>query len=643
MVKIAPYGSWQSPISAADVARAGSSPSWVTSHASGVWWTRSIPGEGGRLALTHHDGVEAREVLAAPWNLRNRVHEYGGTPYVLLDTPGGLRVAFTQWTDQRVYLVDPAGGEPVAISAEPATHHGLRYSDLRSGPGGTEVWCVRESVEGDLRRDLVALPVVGGDARVLGASHHFLTSPSVSPDGRHAAWIGWNHPDMPWDGTELCVATVTADGTFGPHRVVAGGPREAVCQVEWETPDSLVALTDPGGWWNLHRIGLDGTVVNLARVDNELGGPMWQLGYRWFAQLGRGRFAVLRGGALAILDERGGTVTDVDSDFPIWSPSLTALDGVVTAIAATSTTRPTVVTLDLSSGTHTELTATEGIPDERYLPRPMRRVFTGPGGRGVPAYVYPPTNPDFVAPDGELPPYAVDVHGGPTASHSPSLNLGIAYLTSRGVGVIAVDHGGSTGYGREFREALYGQWGVVDVQDSAVAALGLAEAGEADLARLSIRGGSAGGWTAAAAITTVDTFACATIMYPVLDVTAAVHGDAQTHDFESRYDEKLIGSLPEHADRYAERSPMRHIESIAGPVLLLQGLEDEVCPPEQADRFVAALDGTGVPHAYLTFAGEQHGFRLAESITAAYEAELSFYGQVFGFTPPGVPVLELRR
>jgi dipeptidyl aminopeptidase/acylaminoacyl peptidase len=645
VVKIASYGTWASPIDAAVVAQSGRRREWTSTHASGVWWTETRPADGGRLALVRHDGVGARDVVAAPWNVRNRVHEYGGNPYVVFDDV----VAFTNWDDQRIHTVDIEGkGEPSAISPEPERPQGARYADLVAGPGGEHVWCVRETVTGDrpidVRRDLVAVPLSGGDPQVLAASHHFMTAPKPSPDGRYAAWLGWEHPDMPWDSTELCVAEVLADGTFGPHRVVAGGPGEAVCQVEWEAEDSLLVLTDPQGWWNLHRVGLDGTAVNLAPCEEEIGGPLWVLGARWFAPLGRGRFVVLRGGRLAVLDERSGTVTDIDTDLPSWASDISAVDGVVTAVAGGPVSEPAVVSLNLSNGELTVLSEpSTGIPDERYLPRPVERAFVSADGRKIPAYVLAPTNPDFAAPEGELPPYVVHVHGGPTSAYSPVLSLSLAYFTSRGIGVVAVNHGGSTGYGREFREVLKEQWGVVDVQDCATVAAALAAEGTADVDRLAVRGGSAGGWTAAASMTTVDTYACAAIHFPILDLSGWTSGGGETHDFESRYLEGLVGSLPEHADRYAERSPINHIDKLAGPVLLLQGLEDEVCPPEQANRFVAGLDGTGIPHAYLTFEGEQHGFRKAESIIAAHEGEMSFYGQVFGFTPPGVPVLELRR
>jgi dipeptidyl aminopeptidase/acylaminoacyl peptidase len=449
---------------------------------------------------------------------------------------------------------------------------------------------------------------------------------------------------MPWDGTQLCVADIAEDGTLGTHRVVAGGPAEAVCQVEWDGPDTLVALTDPGGWWNLFRIDPTGeqAPVNVAPVEADLGGPLWRIGARWFAVLGGGRYAVVRHGRLALADAATGTIVDMAVDLPVWG-DLAAADGVIAGIAGSATRDHAVVSLDLADNTLTELTGQpDGMPDPAYLPQPVERTFSDPAGRSVPAYVYLPTNPDFAGPDGERPPLLVFVHGGPTGSFAPVFSPSIAYFTSRGFAVTGVNYGGSTGYGREFRERLRDQWGVVDVVDCAAVAEALAAEGTVDAARMAVRGGSAGGWTSAASLTSVHTYRCGTVMYPILDATGWTAEGGQTHDFESRYLEGLIGSLPEHADRYAERSPARHADALAGPVLMLQGLDDQICPPVQADEFIAGLAGTGIPHAYLTFEGEQHGFRRAESIQTALEAELSFYGQVFGFTTPGVPVLALR-
>jgi dipeptidyl aminopeptidase/acylaminoacyl peptidase len=646
VVKIASYGAWTSPLAAQDVAGAGGSVQWVDLHDGETWWAESRPEEGGRVVLMRAGapGEQPRQVLAAPWNARNRVHEYGGRPWAFV----GGKIVFTHWVDQRLYVVDPddAAATPEPISPAPAREHGDRYADLTASPDGAEVWCVRETqlsdAPVDVHRDLVAVPLDGSQqVRVLAASHHFMSAPKPSPDGRHVAWLGWNHPAMPWDGTELCVAELTEDGKVGEHRVIAGGPTESVCQFRWESPDALLALTDPQGWWNLHRVTLDGAVTNLAPCEDELGGPLWRLGSSWFAPLGGGRHVVLRGSTLAVLDERSGTITDVETDRPVWSGQIAAADGVVVGTAAGPHQEAAVVRLDLSTGDTTEVTAGHPLPlDQAYLPTPQERIFTSPDGARIPAFVYPPTNPDFAAPEGELPPYVVHVHGGPTGSVEGTLSLNFAYFTSRGIGVVAVNYGGSTGYGRRFRDRLRGQWGVVDVQDCAAVAQALADEGTADPARLAIRGGSAGGFTTAAAMTLPSPFACGNAMFPAIDMVSFASGE--THDFESRYLDGLIGPLDTSRALYVERSPSARPDKLTGPILLLQGLEDQVCPPAHTEAFARAIDGSGIRHAYIGFPGEQHGFRRAETIKAALEAELSFYGQVLDFEPEDVPRLALH-
>ncbi|MBO0840216.1 MAG: S9 family peptidase, partial [Sciscionella sp.] len=495
---------------------------------------------------------------------------------------------------------------------------------------------------------------------VIAASHHFLTAPKPSPNGRKIAWLGWNHPAMPWDGTQLCVAEYGGKSTVGNgddavenYRVVAGGPRESVCQFEWENDENILALTDPEGWWNLHRIQLNSdsadsvSTTNLAPCAEEIGGPLWRAGTSWFAPLGAnqpGRFIVLRSGNLAVLDEKSGTVTDVKTEFTSWF-SVYSDNGVVAALANNATSPTTVVTVEIDDTnkctTVRALTTPHTLPAE-YLPRPESRTFTDKDGNKIPAYVYPPKNPEFTGEDGELPPYLIHVHGGPTGREFGDFDAGFAYFTSRGIGVVAVNYGGSVGYGRQFRERLLGQWGVVDVDDCAAVASALADEGTADRRRLAIRGGSAGGWTSAASLTSVDVYACGTVLYPILDLRGWTADGGETHDFESRYIEGLVGELPTYARRYHDRSPINNVDKLAGPVLLLQGLDDQICPPVQAERFIKALAGKGIAHAYLAFDGEQHGFRKAETIRAAFEAELSFYGQVFGFEPPGVPKLPLN-
>ena len=635
---ISAYGTWVSPISAADAAAAGGGPQWLDAVGDELWWAEARPDEEGRVALVRAlPGGGTEDVLAAPWNVRNRLHEYGGRPWAVV----GDAVVFTHWADQRIYA--RRDGSVVPLTAEPSTPQAVRYGDLRPGRPG-EVWAVRERSTGpqpvDIARELVAIGLDGSE-RVLAGTHHFLTAPQLSPDGRHAAWLGWDHPAMPWDGTELCLAPVAEDGTFGPHRVLAGGPSIAVCQIEWEDPDTLLALLDPDGWWNLHRVGLDGALTNLAPVEQELGGPVWKPGARWFAQLGGGRYAVLSSGRLSMLDASGVTPVAVVSDLPEWSSNAFAAyrDGIA-GVASGAVRETAVVYVDLRAGVRTELTPQPSyVPATEFLPVAEERLFSTPDGEAVPACVYYPTNPAYEAPEGELPPFVVYVHGGPTGQHFPSYDPEVAYFTSRGIGVVGVNYGGSTGYGRRYRERLRGQWGVVDVADCVAVAEALVAAGIADGERLGIRGGSAGGFTSAASMTSTKTYRAGTVKFPVLDLLTWLD---ETHDFESQYLSGLVGPLPETAQRYRDRSPGLHAGSLAGPVLVLQGLEDQICPPEQADRFVAGLAGRGIPYAYLRFEGEQHGFRRAETIIAALEAELSFYGQVFGFSVDA-PRLELSR
>ncbi|HVV29991.1 MAG TPA: prolyl oligopeptidase family serine peptidase, partial [Mycobacteriales bacterium] len=380
----------------------------------------------------------------------------------------------------------------------------------------------------------------------------------------------------------------------------------------------------------------------LCPRTEEFAEPLWQLGFRTYTLLPDGRLAVIHGTderRLGILDPATGTLHDLATPYTVFRPTLDVAGTSVITIGTAPDRAGAVLSVDVETGSITVLCEdATGLPDPSYLPQPRSVTLPGPGNREVHAHVYPPRSPDAVGPSGELPPYVVFVHGGPTAQAFATLDLTKAYFTSRGIGVVDVNYGGSTGYGRAYRERLKGEWGVVDVADCAAAVLALADRGEADRHRLGIRGGSAGGWTTLAALTTTDAFGAGTSYYGVAEL---VHFVADTHDFESRYIDGLVGPLPEARDRYDERAPLQHVDDLSCPVLLLQGLEDKIVPPSQAEMFRDALARQRIPHAYLAFEGEQHGFRRAETVIAALEAELSFYGQVFGFTPPGVPVLPL--
>ncbi|MFI2203234.1 prolyl oligopeptidase family serine peptidase [Streptomyces sp. NPDC020192] len=646
----APYGTWPSPVDAALAAAHDGQPEWVGFVGDEVWWTEPRPGEGGRRALVRRTNQGTEEtVLPAPWNVRNRVVEYGGRPWTGEVYDGRPLIVFTHLADQRLYRYEP-GGEPRPLTPLSPVGAGLRWAEPHLDLERGEVWCVLEEFTGDgpgdVRRVLAAVPLDGSAAEDRSAVREltdgrsrFVTGPRVSPDGRRAAWLAWDHPRMPWEGTELLVGEIGVDGVLHAVHTVAGGPREAIAQAEWSADGGLLYTSDRGGWWNLYR---DGTP--LCPREEEFAGPLWRPGLRWFAPLDSGLIAVVHGRGstgLGILDAVSGEIVDAAGPWTEFAGTLAAHGGRVVAVGAGPRTGYEVVELDTVTGRARAVGARHrDAVDPAYYPEPRIRTFTGEDGREVHAHVYPPHHPARTAPDGEAPPYVIWAHGGPTSRVPPVLDLAIAYFTSRGIGVAEVNYGGSTGYGRAYRERLRERWGVVDVEDCAAVARALAEEGTADPARLAVRGGSAGGWTAAASLTTTDVYACGTIVYPVLDL--ATWGPGETHDFESRYLESLVGPLAEVPARYAERSPTSHADRLTVPFLLLQGLDDVICPPAQCERFLARIAGRGVPHAYLTFAGEGHGFRRAETMVRALEAEMSLYAQVFGLDVPDVPRLELH-
>ncbi|WP_405487266.1 prolyl oligopeptidase family serine peptidase [Streptomyces sp. NBC_00096] len=660
-VGTAPYGSWPSPIDAALAASLDGRPEYVGAVGPEVWWTEPRPAEGGRRALVRRpaDGGPALPVLPAPWNVRSRVTEYGGLPWAGAQRPsGGPLVVFVHFADQRLYAYEPdapGGPGPRALTPVSAVGGGLRWADpvLRGG----EVWCVLEEFTGegpgDVRRVLAAVPLDGSAAEdrsrvreLTDDRYRFTTGPRLSPDGRQAAWLVWDHPRMPWDGTELRLAEVTPDGRLARPRTVLGGPEEAVAQVEWTTGGALLAVSDRGGWWNPYRVDPEtGEAVNLCPREEEFGGALWKPGLRWIAALPGGLVAVLHGqgsSVLGVLDPESGDLVDAAGPWTAWQPTLAVCGERVYGVAASPRSAYEVVELDTVTG-HARAVGGRGPSgadrvDPAYYPEPLSRTFAGRGGREIHAHVYPPHHPTLRARAVELPPYVVWAHGGPTDHVPPVLDLHIAYFTSRGIGVVEVNYGGSTGYGRAYRERLREQWGVVDVEDCASVARALAAEGTADPDRLAIRGGSAGGWTAAASLAATGLYACAAIIYPVLELAGFAE---ETHDLESHYIQGLAGPPQTLALISRERSPVARADRITAPFVLLQGLDDPVCPPAQAERLVAAMRGRSVPHAYVTFEGEGHGFRRAETMVRALEAELSLYAQVFGFDRADIPRLPL--
>ena len=663
------YGEWRSPIDGSDVARKQVGLAFPAIDDAGVWWQESRPEEGGRIAVVRQgpDGVR-HELLPMPWNARTRVHEYGGKSYLPL--PDGF--VFANFTDQRLYRC-AGSGAPEPLTPAPDGETADRFADFVVSPGGDEVWCVRERHGAGARitRAIVAVPLDGSGTddptaiRVLVSGSDFYAYPAPSPDGTRLAWICWDHPLMPWDGTELRVTALDGAGPVSDkaeQQLLMGCETELVLAPVWRDDRSLYVISDRSGWWNLYVADLLAFPRALCPREEEFAGPLWQLGLRPYAVLGDGRLAVAYGTGetrLGVLDPDSGRLTDLDLPYQVFVSGVSAAGRAVATIAGGPTVPATVIGVEVPAAGGAaqapvvrELSRSAGsLPDPAYLPVPRAARLTGPSGSVVHAIVYPPANPAFRGPEGERPPYIVWVHGGPTSQVVPRLDLEKAFFTSRGIGIIDVNYGGSSGYGRAYRERLRGQWGIVDVADAMTAALALAESGEADGKRLGIRGGSAGGWTALAAVTSGiavlggpngsregGVFAAAASYFGVADLRGFAE---HTHDFESRYLDGLIGPLPECEALYAERAPVGHVNDATCPVLLLQGLDDPVVPPAQSESIAADLAAHGIPYAYIAFEGESHGFRKAENIVASLEAELSFYGQIMGFTPPGVPAVPL--
>ncbi len=614
-----------------------------------VWWLEGRASEGGRIALVRLDpGGVPQDVVPPDFNVRTAVHEYGGGAYCV---HGGVVYA-SSFEDQRLYRIEP-GAAPVPITPDvPERRH--RYADGRITPDGTLWIGVRErhavsDSSKDVVNELVAVPTDGsGEPRVVVRGRDFYSTPRISPDGRRLVFLAWNLPWMPWDGCELQVAALAEDGSVGGIEHVAGEDGvESIWQPEWSPAGNLVFASDRSGWWNLERIR-DGERTALHPAEAEFGYPAWSFGTRSHAFLADGRIVCghdARGFThFGILDPETGELEPLDLGLGSWGAPNICAEGTTVVVIAGAASLPTrVECVDLDTRRQETLRASVVSPvDPAYYSLPAAIEFPTEGGLTAYAYYYPPASPDYEAPEGERPPLIVESHGGPTGNATATFNLATQYWTSRGFAVVDVDYGGSTGYGRAYRRRLHGQWGVVDLQDCVNAARYLVDRGEADPERLLITGGSAGGYTTICALTFTEVFAAGATYFGIADLEQFAGGE--THKFELQYEHTLVGPYPERADVYRERSPIHFTERITTPMLVLQGSEDRVVPPSQAELIVGALRERGVPHGYLLYDGEGHGFRKAENIVGSLEAELSFYAQVLGFEPAGdIPRLEIAN
>ena len=625
--RAAAYGSWKSPITSDLIVSRTIGFDQTAVDGEDVYWTEMRPAEGGRYVVVRRtrDG-RAEDVTPAPFNARTLVHEYGGGAFAV----DRGTVYFSNYADQRLYRQVP-GAPPEAITPAGA----WRYADGVVDPRRGRIVCVREDhtdPSHEAVNALVSVDLRVPDAgRVLASGNDFYSSPRLSPDGARLAWLQWRHPNMPWDGTEVWVAELGQDGALHRAARVAGGEAESIFQPEWSPAGVLHFVSDRTGWWNLYRWQA-GRVEPLCEMEAEFGAPQWVFGMSTYAFESPERIvcAVRRQGGwrLARLDTAARTLQEIETPYSeIWG--VRATRGQAVFGAGSPDSFDAIVRLDLQTGGRETLrSAAAAAVDPGYLSIPAAIEFPTEGGLTAHAYFYAPRSRDFTAPSGEKPPLLVRSHGGPTGATPATLNLGIQYWTSRGFAVLDVNYGGSTGYGRRYRERLNGQWGIVDVDDCANGARYLAARGVADERRLAIRGGSAGGYTTLCAVTFRSAFTAGASHFGIGDLEVFVR---DTHKFESRYLDRLIGPYPERRDLYRARSPIHFVDRISCPLILFQGLEDKIVPPNQAEMMVQAVRAKGLPVAYVPFEGEQHGFRRAENIKRALDAELYFYSRIFGF------------
>ena len=626
---IAPYGSWKSPITATAIASESFGLAQVAIDGDNLYWTETRPWEGGRSVIVRQsaDG-EKSDVTPAGFNVRNRVHEYGGGAFTVHDGT----VYFTNDSDQRVYAQRP-GEAPAPLTGD----GGRRYADLEVDQRNNRILCVCEDhSEPDVEptNSVVAISIEGGEIETIAEGNDFYSSPRVSPDGDRVCWLAWDHPNMPWDETELWVDDVDEDGTTANARLVAGDAGESIGEPLWSPDGTLYFVSDRTGWWNLYRWDGGDSSTNICPMEAEFTGPQWQFGgARYgFASADDLICSYTQDGFwhIARIDTRSGVLEPFDLPFTdLARGALKVGNGWAAFISGSPTQPKSVVKLDLQTGAHMVVVESSSLDvDASYFSVPEGIEFPTEGGQTAHAFYYPPNNPDFEAPTGEQPPMIVISHGGPTGATSATLDLETQFWASRGFAVLDVNYGGSTGYGTEYRRRLNGSWGIVDIDDCVNGALHAASSGRADGDRLIVRGSSAGGYTTLACLAFRDVFKAGASHYGIGDLETLAR---DTHKFESRYLDSLIGPYPAERDVYVQRSPIHYVDDITCPVILFQGLEDEIVPPSQAETMMEAVKRKGIPVAYVPFEGEQHGFRKAESIEAALHSELYFYSQVFGF------------
>jgi dipeptidyl aminopeptidase/acylaminoacyl peptidase len=628
------YGSWRSPVTADAIVAGVIGLSQIQLDGDDIYWVESRPAEAGRNVVVRRRGEGAVEdVTPAGFNVRTRVHEYGGGSYRVHN---GI-VWFTNFADQRVYRQE-SGKHPVPITPKVDVRHAdfvvderrRRLIAVREDHSTGAKWAINSIVS--IPADLSTSP---DGALTLASGNDFYSSPRFSPSGSHLCWLTWNHPNMPWDGTELWVADVHDDASVRGARKVAGGANESIFQPSWSPDGVLYFTSDRSNWWNIYRWTGE-AIEPVIELPAEFGTPQWLFGFSTYAIASERRLVCQvrsKGIArLAVVDVDAHRLDEVATPYSAFSPYIAARGGRAYTIAGSPTEPMSLIGVEVDTGRIEVLRRSAEVAlDPSYISAAEAIEFPTEGGLTAHGFFHPPRNPEYQSPAGELPPLIVYVHGGPTSAVPNDLELDVQFWTTRGFAYLSVNYGGSSGYGRDYRRRLNGQWGVVDVDDSVNGARYLVDRGLVDGDRVAITGGSAGGYTVLRALTSTDFFKAGASHFGISDLEV-FHSD--THKFESMYDQALIGRWLEDRHVYRERSAIHFVDRITAPIILFQGLEDKVVPPNQAELIVEAMRKKGLPVAYLAYEGEQHGFRMAKNMKRTLEAELYFYSRIFGFDLP---------
>ncbi|MBT8127627.1 MAG: DUF829 domain-containing protein [Gammaproteobacteria bacterium] len=620
----APYGSWKSPITSQLIASQTVALDQVRIFNGSLYWLERRPEEAGRTVVVRFSRNTRSDMLPPPFNARSRVHEYGGGVYCVCQ-PG---VFFVNDADQDIYRVIDDRIERITL-----TEH-MRFADLSYDAERERILCICEDhgvSSKEPANSLAAVDIQSGEIMILHSGYDFYSNPRASHDGTRLAWLCWNHPNMPWDGTQLWLGRIDADGLLAHAEHVAGDSTISIFQPEWSADNRLYFVTDESGWWNLARLEQRQTVA-VTNIESEFGLPQWVFGQTTYAFCEHNKIICSRisdgSGQLSLIDLDTFELTDIEIPLTTFD-SICADNGTAGIIAASKRDFSQVIKLDSARlETQTLVRSCDIAIDDAYLSTGQNFWLETRHADKIHAIYYAPANKDYQAPAEQLAPLIVLCHGGPTGAAHASLDIRKQYWTSRGFAIVDVNYSGSTGYGRDYRERLKDNWGVRDVEDICDAAKFFASKGIVDASRLIVKGSSAGGYTVLAALTFHDTFSCGASYYGISDLETLC---ADTHKFEARYTEQLIGRYPEQQSIYRQRSPIHHVDQLSCPIIFFQGLEDRVVPPSQAEKMVSALKNKGIPVCYVPFENEQHGFRQAVSIKSALDAELYFYSVIFGF------------